>query len=365
MTMTTRIADSTPSYRPQAALVAQIPAAAAPTKPRALDANPALNFAPKRVYFTRTGNFVIGGKQLPIEQFRQNTRVALASMRPTDTISVEGLSAYGPESKMLKTVVEEYSRLPAGQRPKIELFASGISPLLNSPLHNAAKKIPGGVLLRGGEVGGKPTAVLNLGSGAVVDLIAKQLIQLKDIGKVHGVDLPVLVDDHFSAPKFREEDFAKANGIQIKGGQVNHNAVRSRLASSLHTLADKVGGIRLSVHGTPESAARQFNMDSALLVKKGKVDDLEFQLYKYDAPAFAKSVNEVVSYLSANPKVANNLSSLKIGISSFVGMKIFGEPEITQQAQVIEQAKKELKKIYPNLDVSISLFPYQGFYKPK
>jgi hypothetical protein len=333
------------------------------TRPR--QANPALDFAPRRVYFTRTGNLYIDGKQIPPEQFRQNVRIALASLRPGDTLSVEGLSAYGSEKGMLRVVLEEYSRLPANQRPKIELFVSGLVPLVNSPLHNAAKQIPGGVLSLDAKVGGRAAVVLNLGSNQVINLIATEINQLKNIGKEFGIDLPVVLDDHFSIPHWIEKDFSKANGIPIKDGQVDSDGVRSLLAANLHSLSDKVGGIRLSIHGTPESAVWQFNMDIALIAKRGKVDDIEFQIYKPELGEFAQSVDAVVNYLLENPKVASQLTSVKIGMSSFTGTKVFTETEMTQRAAIVEKAVQRIKDRYPNLHVEVSLFPYHGFYKER
>jgi hypothetical protein len=125
------------------------------------------------VYFTRTGNFFINGKQLPEDTFRANVRAALGQLRPEDTLSIEALSAYGLERKFLEIVLQEVRKLPVSSRPKIELFISGLVPLVNSQLHQLARQIqvPGqkgapatsGVISLDAKVGRLPAAVLNLG----------------------------------------------------------------------------------------------------------------------------------------------------------------------------------------------------------
>jgi hypothetical protein len=72
-----------------------------------------------------------------------------------------------------------------------------------------------------------------------------------------------------------------------------------------------------------------------------------------------------VNYLLENPKVANQLTSVKIGMSSFAGTKVFTESEITQRAAIVEKAVQRIKARYPNLNVDVSLFTYQGFYKER
>jgi hypothetical protein len=167
-------------------------------------------------------------------------------------------------------------------------------------------------------------------------------------------------------PFWLEELFAKANGLLKADGTVNSQALRDLLSSRLNLLAEKLTGseLRLSIHGTPENAIWKFNVNAAAIAGEGsKVRDLEFQIYETSTSGFRTSVESLVAYFEKNPHFAKRINALKIGMSSFANDKVFSEAEINQRAAIVKAALEKLQKSYPDLQVSLSLFPFQGFFR--